>query len=211
MEERKGPLRSAKIAKFMKECGKNSKSEEAKRRPRPRVNSLIEEDSAKLRRRILLLLMPFIPPRRDGARRRWNGGMREVGWEKEGTGHSHGQRSQEGGRKEGSPGITLPRRRSATGRGRSPASLGHAPAAPSVRVRRSARAPARRRADGLPGAATAAARWEWVQDAVRGRIPIFCIIALVRLSVPNFLLSPFFMTQWARAQNRRTRWRYNST
>ena len=64
----RGPLRSAKIAKFMKECGKNSKSEEALRR-RLRVNPLIEEDSAKLRRRILLLLMPFIP-RRDGAR--WN-------------------------------------------------------------------------------------------------------------------------------------------
>ena len=28
VEERKGPLRSAKIAKFMKECGKNSKTEE---------------------------------------------------------------------------------------------------------------------------------------------------------------------------------------
>lgn len=111
----RGPLRSAKIAKFMKECGKNSKSEEALRRRR--VNPLIEEDSAKLRRRILLLLMPFIP-RRDGAGR-WNGGMREVGWEKEGTGHSHGQRSEEGGRKEGSPEITLPRCRSATGRGRS--------------------------------------------------------------------------------------------
>ena len=65
VEEGKGPLRrSAKIAKFMKECGKNSKSEEALRRLR--VNPLIEEDSAKLRRRILLLLMPFIP-RGDGA------------------------------------------------------------------------------------------------------------------------------------------------
>ena len=112
----------------MKECGKNSKSEEAmRRRRRLRVNSLIEEDSAKLRRRILLLLMPFIPRRNGAARRRWDGGMREVGWEKEGTGHSHGQRaapgrSEEGARKEGSPGITLPRRRrcSATGRGRSP-------------------------------------------------------------------------------------------
>ena len=53
VEWRKGPLRSAKIAKFMKECGKNSKSEEEALR-RLRVNSLIEEDSAKLRRRILL-------------------------------------------------------------------------------------------------------------------------------------------------------------
>ena len=92
VEWRKEPSRSAKIAKFMKECGKNSKSEETL--CRLRVNPLIEEDPAKLRRRIPLLLMPCIPCPDSACR--WNGGMREVGWEKEGTGHSHGQRSQEG-------------------------------------------------------------------------------------------------------------------
>ena len=33
----------------------------------------------------------------------------------------------------------------------------------------------------------------------------FRSFASSRSSLPNFLLSPFFMTQWARAQNRRTR------
>ena len=195
MEWRRGPLRSAKIAKFMKECGKNSKSEEAPRRLR--VNPLIEEDSAKLRRRILLLLMPFIP-RRDSARPAVVG-MEEcakLGGKKKGPDtHTGSGAKKEGGRKEGSPGITLPRR-SATGRGRSPASLGHAPAAPSASVARQGRR--RGGAQTAYPAPTPPRLWEWVQDAVRGRIPIFCIIALVPPQLPSFSL--FHDTMGARAE-----------
>ena len=154
--------------------------------------------------------MPFIPRRNGAARRRWDGGMREVGWEKEGTGHLHGltgsERRQEGARKE---------------RGRKVAPGSHyrdgAAALPQVAVGRPFfRTRARRTVRRSVGRGAGAARRRPTRrhrrqrrggSGCRMQLEVaFRSFASSRSSLPNFLLSPFFMTQWARAQNRRT-WR----